>query len=140
MRLLARVDALGQFLKTDDGGNLLVAYKRAANIVRIEEKNDSKTYDGDYTLDLLTQPEEKVLASHLDEAAKRAGDALAREDFTSAMAAIARLRGPVDDFFDKVTVNTDEPRLRENRLSLLGGIGRTMDNVADFSKIEGGER
>jgi len=140
VRLLARVDALGQFLKTDDGGNLLTAYRRAANIVRIEEKNDAKSYDGEPRAELLSAPEEKTLAAHLDEAAKASGDALAREDFTAAMAAIARLRGPVDDFFDRVTVNTDDPRLRENRLCLLGGIGRTLDHVADFSKIEGGEK
>ncbi len=140
VRLLARVDALGAFLKSEDGGNLLVAYKRAANIVRIEEKNDAKTYNQDYASDLLSAPEEKALARHLDDAAKDAGDALAGEDFTAAMTAIARLRGPVDDFFDRVTVNTEEPELRENRLSLLSHIGRTLDQVADFSKIEGGDK
>ena len=136
VRLLARVDALGAFLKTDDGENLLVAYKRAANIVRIEEKNDGRTYDGDYTLELLRKLEEKSLAAHLDDAAKGAGDALAGEDFTAAMSAIAILRGPVDRFFDEVTVNTDESGLRENRLNLLSRIGRTLDQVADFSKIQ----
>ncbi len=136
VRLLARVDALGAFLKTDDGGNLLVAYKRAANIVRIEEKKDGRTYDGDPRPELLSAPEEKTLASRLDDAAKGAGEALAGEDFTAAMSAIALLRGPVDDFFDKVTVNADDADLRENRLILLSRIGRTLDQVADFSKIQ----
>ncbi|MCZ6742113.1 MAG: glycine--tRNA ligase subunit beta, partial [Alphaproteobacteria bacterium] len=140
VRLLARVDALAKFLKSDDGGNLLVAYKRAANIVRIEEKNDANTYNGEYKLDLLSAPEEKALASHLDAAAAAASTSLSKEDFTAAMSAIARLRGPIDDFFDHVTVNTDEPELRENRLNLLSQIGRTLDQVADFSKIEGGDR
>jgi len=140
VRLLARVDALAKFLKSDDGGNLLVAYKRAANIVRIEEKNDANTYNGEYKLDLLSAPEEKALASHLDAAAATASTSLSKEDFTAAMSAIARLRGPIDDFFDHVTVNTDEPELRENRLNLLSQIGRTLDQVADFSKIEGGDR
>ncbi len=88
----------------------------------------------------MTQEEEKNLATYLDEATDGAKDALLDEDFTAAMSAIARLRGPVDDFFDRVTVNTEEQRLRENRLCLLSRIGATLDNVADFSKIEGGER
>ena len=140
VRLLARVEALGAFLKSDDGENLLVAYKRAANIVRIEEKNDSRSYDGEFQVELLAAEEEKKLADRLAEARSGAKEALAQEDFTGAMSSIARLRRPVDDFFDHVTVNCGEAKLRENRLRLLSRIDATLDQVADFSRIEGGER
>jgi len=136
VRLLARVDALSAFLKSDDGGNLLVAYKRAANIVRIEAKKDGTAYDGEYKTGALIEAEEKSLAAQLDEAAATTTAALAGEDFTAAMAAIAKLRQPVDAFFDKVTVNAEDAALRENRLTLLSHIGRTLDQVADFSKIQ----
>ena len=140
VRLLARVEALGAFLKSDDGENLLVAYKRAANIVRIEEKRDGKTYASDFKPDLLVAEEERNLAAYLDDATSGAREALAQEDFTGAMSSIARLRRPVDDFFDHVTVNCEEANLRENRLRLLSRIDATLDQVADFSRIEGGER
>ena len=140
VRLLARVEALGAFLKSDDGENLLVAYKRAANIVRIEEKRDGKTYANDFKPDLLVAEEERNLAAYLDDATSGAREALAQEDFTGAMSSIARLRRPVDDFFDHVTVNCEEAKLRENRLRLLSRIDATLDQVADFSRIEGGER
>ena len=140
VRLLARVNELAGFLNTEDGGHLLTAYKRAANIVRIEEKNDGNTYDGEYRVDLLTQEEEKNLAAYLDEAVSGAKEALGVEDFTAAMTAIAGLRKPVDKFFDTVTVNAEDAELRVNRLCLLSRIGATLDQVADFSKIEGGER
>ncbi|MCZ6610142.1 MAG: DALR anticodon-binding domain-containing protein, partial [Alphaproteobacteria bacterium] len=140
VRLLARVNELAGFLNTEDGGHLLTAYKRAANIVRIEEKNDGNTYDGEYRVDLLTQEEEKNLAAYLDEAVSGAKEALGIEDFTAALTAIAGLRKPVDKFFDTVTVNAEDAELRVNRLCLLSRIGATLDQVADFSKIEGGER
>lgn len=140
VRLLARVEALGAFLKSDDGENLLVAYKRAANIVRIEEKRDGKTYANDFKSDLLVADEERKLAAYLDDATSGAREALAQEDFTGAMSSIARLRRPVDDFFDHVTVNCEEAKLRENRLRLLSRIDATLDQVADFSRIEGGDR
>ncbi len=140
VRLLARVEALGAFLKSDDGENLLVAYKRAANIVRIEEKRDGKTYANGFEPDLLVADEERNLAAYLDDATSGAKEALAQEDFTGAMSSIARLRRPVDDFFDHVTVNCEEAKLRENRLRLLSRIDATLDQVADFSRIEGGER
>ncbi len=140
VRLLARVDALGAFLKSADGANLHVAYKRAANIVRIEEKKDGKRYDGAYDHNLLSQDEERTLATFLAAATDGAQVALKNENFTAAMAALARLRRPVDGFFDHVTVNCDDARLRENRLRLLAGIGATLDKVADFSKLEGGDR
>jgi glycyl-tRNA synthetase beta chain len=136
-RLLARVEALKSFLETDDGANLLVAYRRAANIVRIEAKKDKRAYDGAVQVATLAQDEEKTLFSHLTEAAKGAQGALGSEDFTGAMAAMAQLRRPVDAFFDEVTVNAEDAALRENRLQLLSAIGATLAEVADFSKIEG---
>src|SRR5205823_5209586 len=136
VRLLARVEALASFLASDDGTNLLTAYRRAANIVAIEEKKGGWSA-GEVDTKLLRQPEEKALAAGLAEAASRAGQALEGEDFAEAMAALAVLRQPVDAFFDKVTVNTDDARLRENRLRLLSRIRAVMNQVADFSQIEG---
>ncbi|MCH8153863.1 MAG: glycine--tRNA ligase subunit beta [Proteobacteria bacterium] len=138
VRLLARVAALGAFLETDDGEHLLVAYRRAANIVRIEEKRDKMRYQGaELSSGKLVQVEEKRLAIRIFNSGSDAQEALAREDFTGAMAALANLRKPVDDFFDEVTVNTEDPDLRANRLRLLARIGETLNHVADFSKIEG---
>ncbi|HUC64478.1 MAG TPA: glycine--tRNA ligase subunit beta [Stellaceae bacterium] len=137
VRLLARVAALDAFLKTDDGANLLVAYRRAANIVRIEEKKDGAVYPGEPDPKLLAEPAEASLAAELDRAARESGDALGREAFTAAMAALARLRGPVDEFFARVTVNCEDRELRANRLRLLAQIRDTLNRVADFSQIEG---
>jgi len=137
VRLLARVEALDRFLKSDDGANLLVAYRRAANIVRIEEKQDGRAYDGPARREALEMPEEQTLAERLEAATARAKAALEREAFDEAMTALASLRGPVDEFFDRVTVNTDKPELRENRLRLLSEIRATLNRVADFSQIEG---
>ena len=137
VRLLARVDALGTFLKTEDGANLLVAYRRAANILRIEEKKDGRSYSGVPRPDLLQAAEERTLDKALHEAALRSAAALEVEDFAAAMRALAALRTPVDKFFDKVTVNTDDKELRENRLRLLSQIRDTLNRVADFSQIEG---
>jgi glycyl-tRNA synthetase beta chain len=140
VRLLARVDALSRFLGTDDGANLLVAYRRAANIVAIEQRRGGWA-PGEVHPELLRQPEEAALADWLERLfgkfSARLGHALEREDFEDAMAELARLRQPVDAFFDKVTVNTDVPELRENRLRLLSRIRATMNQVADFSQIEG---
>jgi len=137
VRLLARVEALDRFLKSEDGANLLVAYRRAANIVRIEEKQDGRAYDGPARREALEMPEEKALAERLEAATATAKAALEREAFDEAMTALAGLRGPVDEFFDRVTVNTDKPELRENRLRLLSEIRATLNRVADFSQIEG---
>ncbi|MDJ0937334.1 MAG: glycine--tRNA ligase subunit beta, partial [Kiloniellales bacterium] len=137
VRLLARVKALEGFLGSDDGANLLVAYRRAANIVRIEQKKDKTTYNGGAEASILAQDEEKSLFAALNQASETAGAALSEEDFTGAMAALAGLRRPVDAFFDHVTVNSDDAALRENRLRLLSAIGGTLGRVADFSKIEG---
>ena len=137
VRLLARVEALQDFLSTDDGEPLLVAYKRAANIVRIEERNDGKDYAGEANESLLGQAEEKTLYRRLSEAAPRVADNIREERFGDGMAVLAQLRAPVDAFFDRVTVNCDDGRLRENRLRLLSQIRSALGGVADFSKIEG---
>jgi glycyl-tRNA synthetase beta chain len=138
VRLLARVDALSNFLGSEDGANLLVAYRRASNIVAIEERKGSWTL-GEIDENLLRQPEEKALAKRLQETGGLAATALYLSFFDEAMRVLAALRQPVDEFFEKVTVNTDaeEGRLRENRLRLLSRIRAVMNQVADFSKIEG---
>jgi len=137
VRLLPRVGALETFLVSEDGANLLIAYRRAANIVRIEEKADHRSYDGDVDVSAFRQDEERRLFDALVSTGAAARTALAKEDFAGAMTALAHLRRPVDDFFDHVTVNTDDPVLRANRLRLLARIRATLDRVADFSKIEG---
>ncbi|MBC8013024.1 MAG: glycine--tRNA ligase subunit beta, partial [Methyloceanibacter sp.] len=137
LMIVKRVEALGRFLETEDGANLLVGTKRAINILRIEEKKDSTSYDQPPDPNLLKRPEEKSLAKAVDEVEQAASAAVAHEDFEAAMAAMALLRTPVDAFFDFVTVNTQEPGLRENRLRLLNRIRATTLTVADFSKIEG---
>ncbi len=137
VRLLARVDALGDFLETDDGANLLTAYRRASNIVRIEEKKDKKSHDGSAREDLLTEEDEGALFHALEEVGAQSAAALSEERFADAMAALARLRGPVDAFFDNVTVNCEDAGLRENRLRLLSQIRAGLGEVADFSMIEG---
>ncbi len=137
VRLLARVDALKDFLGGDDGANLLMAYRRAANIVRIEEKRDGRSYEALPDPDLLRQDEEIRLFDRLSEVSGLADAALAHEEFAAAGTALARLRGPVDAFFDKVTVNTEDAALRANRLMLLARIRAELDKIADFSKIEG---
>jgi glycyl-tRNA synthetase beta chain len=137
VRLLARVDALGTFLASPDGANLLTAYKRASNIVRREEQKDKKRYDGAPDPALFAQPEESALFAELQRAAPEIAERAGSEDFAGAMAALARLRPFVDVFFDRVTVNADDPALRANRLRLLSGIRSALGAVADFSKIEG---
>ncbi|MBM3506830.1 MAG: glycine--tRNA ligase subunit beta [Alphaproteobacteria bacterium] len=137
VRLLARVEALQQFLASEDGADLLVAYRRAANIVRIEEKKDSASHRGEVDAAALQQGEERTLTQALGEARKGVAGDLAKEDFADAMRALARLRGPVDAFFDNVTVNADDAKLRANRLRLLGQITAVLEQVADFAKIEG---
>jgi glycyl-tRNA synthetase beta chain len=135
--IVRRVEALAQFLDTEDGKNLLAGYKRAANIIRIEEKRDKTEYTGAPSPDLYRQAEEWELARAIDGAAGDAGAAVAAEDFAAAMRAMARLRPHVDAFFDKVTVNVDEPEVRTNRLRLLNQIRTATRAVADFSRIEG---
>jgi glycyl-tRNA synthetase beta chain len=131
-----RVDALGKFLDTDDGKNLLAGTKRAANILRIEEKKDGKEYDHEPDAGLYSLNEEKALAKAIDEVKVEASAAVAKEDFAGAMTALAKLRPAVDAFFDKVKVNDDDPNVRENRLKLLNEIRAATRAVADFSKIQ----
>jgi glycyl-tRNA synthetase beta chain len=137
LMIVRRVEALGRFLDTEDGANLLTGTKRAINILRIEEKKDNVSYDQAPDRNLLKRIEEKALAKAVDEVEQAAAAAVAREDFAGAMAAMALLRAPVDAFFESVTVNTQEPGLRENRLRLLNRVRATTLTVADFSKIEG---
>jgi len=132
-----RVEALGKFLDSDDGKNLLVGVKRASNILRIEEKKDNKRYTGAPDAKRLAAAEEKALAQAIAAAKKEASAAIAKEDFAAAMGALAKLRPHVDAFFDKVTVNVDDMPLRDNRLKLLSEIRDATRAVADFSKIEG---
>src|SRR3984957_7698566 len=135
--IVRRVEALGKFLDTEDGKNLLAGYKRATNIIRIEEKKDSREYTGAPDPGLYKQSEEKALAQAIDAAKAEATRAVETEDFEAAMRAMASLRPHVDAFFDKVTVNVDDKPLRENRLKLLNEIRAATRAVADFSKIEG---
>jgi glycyl-tRNA synthetase beta chain len=135
--IVRRVEALGKFLDTDDGKNLLAGVKRASNIIRIEEKKDKREYTGAPEPSLYKQDEEKTLAEAIAIAKRDASAAVGKEDFAAAMSAIAKLRPSVDAFFNKVTVNVDDPKLRENRLKLLNGIREATRAVADFSKIEG---
>jgi glycyl-tRNA synthetase beta chain len=135
--VVRRVDALGKFLETEDGKNLLAGAKRGANILRIEEKKDGREYVGKPDASLYRQDEEKALARAIESAKEDANLAVVREDFTAAMAAMAKLRPHVDSFFDKVTVNVDDKPARENRLRLLNQIREATRAVADFSRIEG---
>ncbi|HVU31652.1 MAG TPA: glycine--tRNA ligase subunit beta [Sphingomicrobium sp.] len=167
VRLLARVEALQGFITTRDGADLLTAYKRAANILRKEnwtgpqvmssaaEQGIPQTGEED-PLVLVEEPglkeavaemasgeagaelgEEIALIRALDAAEPMASAAIGEEDFTSAMAALASLRKPIDDFFDHVTVNDSDPAKRERRLNLLMRFRDAVDEVADFSRIEG---
>ena len=126
---------------TDDGKNLLAGYKRATNIIRIEEKKDGREYVERPDPALYRQDEERALSRAIDIAKEEAAAAVAREDFEAAMHAMAKLRPHVDAFFDKVTVNVaegaDREKLRENRLKLLNEIRDATRTVADFSRIEG---
>ncbi len=132
-----RVEALTSFLETEDGTNLLAGYKRAANILRAEEKKDDTTYAGEVKESLLSENEEKDLFAALKNGENETGAALDREDFEGAMAAMSNLRGPIDAFFDRVIVNADDQQVRHNRLNLLSTIRSVLGRVADFSKIEG---
>ncbi len=136
LMVVRRIEALGKFLDTDDGKNLLAGTKRAANILRIEEKKDGKAYDGAPDAALYSLDEEKALAKAIDQGKVEASAAVAQEDFAAAMSAMAKLRPAVDAFFDKVKVNDDDPKVRENRLKLLNEIRAATRAVADFSKIQ----
>jgi len=136
VRVLSRVEALGSFLASDDGANLLAGYRRASNIVRIEEKKDGARLDGNVDDALLEASEERVLYDGLAAATQRIDRALKDEDFKDAMAALAHVRQPIDSFFEGVIVNADDQNVRKNRLNLLSNIHRSMATIADFSLIE----
>ncbi|MGJ4964868.1 glycine--tRNA ligase subunit beta [Bradyrhizobium sp. HKCCYLRH3061] len=137
LMVVRRVEALGKFLETDDGKNLLAGTKRASNILAIEEKKDKRKFEGAPDVALYKLEEEKALAQAIGEVGSEAAAAVAKEDFAAAMRALAKLRPAVDAFFDKVKVNDDDAAIRENRLRLLNEIRSATRAVADFSKIEG---
>jgi glycyl-tRNA synthetase beta chain len=158
VRLLARVHALQAFITTEDGANLLTGYRRAANILKKEGWDEGRApaeagaQDGEarhdpgllpsqehggFSLNYTPEPEEAALIAALDAAAPAAAQAVEREDFEAAMAALATLRAPIDAFFDAVTVNDADPAKRTARLALLARIRDAVHGVADFSKIEG---
>ncbi|MEO1407661.1 MAG: glycine--tRNA ligase subunit beta, partial [Pseudomonadota bacterium] len=132
-----RVEALGVFLDTEDGANLLAGYKRAVNILKAEEKKSGEAYVGDVDTSLLAEKPEQDLHAALTKAVSDAEAAIEQEDFETAMAALAPLRQPVDAFFDSVTVNAEDAALRRNRLYILAMMREVLGKVADFSKIEG---
>jgi glycyl-tRNA synthetase beta chain len=136
LMVVRRVEALGKFLDSDDGKNLLAGTKRASNILAIEEKKDKRKFDGAPDAALYSLSEEKTLAKAIDEVKAEASAAVAKEDFAGAMSALAKLRPAVDAFFDKVKVNDDNANVRENRLKLLNEIRAATRAVADFSKIQ----
>jgi glycyl-tRNA synthetase beta chain len=135
-RLLSRSNAVAALLGTETGDNLLTAYRRAANILRIESRKDGP-FDGAPDRRLLREPEELSLVQALDDAEPGIQDLLAREAYHEVLNPMSRLRAPLDRFFDHVTVNAPDPELRRNRLRLLNRVRATMDRVADFSQIEG---
>jgi glycyl-tRNA synthetase beta chain len=139
--IVKRVEALGAFLATDDGANLLIGVRRAINIVRDEEKKDKRSYAGAADPALLREAQEKALYTAIQKVKHDTAAAINVENFAGAMRALAELRAPVDAFFDKVTVNVadgpDAARLRANRLALLSEIRAATLTVADFSRIAG---
>jgi glycyl-tRNA synthetase beta chain len=135
--IVRRVEALGKFLDTEDGKNLLVGYRRAANILRDEEKKDKRTYSSAPNSDLMQSPIEMHLWRTIQSTVADANSHIAQEDFESAMETLSTLRTAVDAFFEEVTVNVDNKELRENRLKLLNEIRAATHAVADFSCIEG---
>ena len=138
--VVRRVRALGEFLGTDEGANLLSGYRRAANILRAEAKknpNEAARYGEPIDRNLVVEPAEKRLAATFQTVAEQASDAVNREDFDQAMRVLSSLRVPLDTFFGDVTVNAPDPALRLNRLRLLDGFRGAVHAVADFSRIGG---
>ncbi|GLK57149.1 glycyl-tRNA synthetase beta chain [Methylopila capsulata] len=136
--VVRRVEALETLLATEDGKNLLAGYRRAANILKAEEKKDGAgTFEAAPEAGLLSEPAERDLSAALDAAEPAATEALAREDFTAATTALAKLRPQVDAFFDQIMVNAPEADLRANRLKLLARLRRAVRAVADFDRIAG---
>jgi glycyl-tRNA synthetase beta chain len=136
LTIVRRVEALGKFLETDDGKNLLAGTKRAANILAAEEKKGTAVADA-VEPSLFKEDAEKKLFDAVNQAEKKAGEAIQKEDFSGAMLALSVLREPVDSFFEQVLVNDGDLAVRANRLALLTRIRAATDQVADFSKIAG---
>lgn len=136
-RIYLAVQALNHFLQTENGQNVYAAYKRATNIVRIEEKKDDTTYQHEADEDLLEQDEEKALYAALEKAQPIITSALHQDRFEDAMKEVADLRRVLDQFFDYVPVNCENKHLRRNRLYLLSSIRGILDHIANFSLIEG---
>lgn len=137
VRLVALVGAVQEFLASKDGQDLIVAYRRAANILRAEEKRDADTYVGEPVAEQMVDAAEKSLFGDLTGAEQMIRNSLACEQFTEAMRVMAKLRLPVDAFFEAVKVNSPDRTLRRNRLLLLSKLRTVLHLVADFSKIEG---
>jgi glycyl-tRNA synthetase beta chain len=137
VRILARTAAVGAFLGTEAGENLLAAYRRAANILRIESKKDGREPHDAIDSALLEEDAERDLARAIGEVGPAVAAAVAHEKFTDAMASLAGLRAPVDRFFEAILVNAERPELRQNRLRLLFHLRAAMNMAADFSRIEG---
>ena len=136
--VVRRIEALGAFLDTEAGRALLAGYRRAANILRAEEKKDGAgAFAGGADADALREPAEIALHAALAKMKPVVAEAVAREDYSAAMEAMATLRGPVDTFFDAILVNADDKPLRLNRLKLLDELREATRTVADFSKVEG---
>tara|TARA_R110001592_G_scaffold313513_2_gene588943 strand:- start:1218 stop:2096 length:879 start_codon:yes stop_codon:yes gene_type:complete len=137
VRLLARVKALQAFVETTDGVNLLAGYKRASNILKKEAGDRSSDEQNAESLSYTPEKAEKALIDALDAAQPEVTAAIEAEQFETAMTALAALRGPIDQFFEDVTVNDDDETKREARLALLARFRNAVHQVADFSKIEG---
>ncbi|TLG74097.1 glycine--tRNA ligase subunit beta [Methylocystis sp. B8] len=138
LMITRKVDALDKFLATDDGRNLLAGFRRAVNILKIEEKKDGpEAYAQRHAPNLRIEPQEHKLAAAIARAREETAEHLKTEDFAGAMRALSKLRAPVDAFFDDVTVNAENADLRLNRLRLLAELRRVMMGVADFGKIAG---
>jgi glycyl-tRNA synthetase beta chain len=137
LMIVGRVEALGAFLDTEDGANLVAGYRRAINIIRDEEKKSGEDYSGAVDAKLLAEPEEIALNAAIETAGKDAAAAIDAENFAAAMTALAELRPSVDAFFEKVRVNAEDEAVRRNRLRLLNRIREAMLTVADFGRVEG---
>ncbi|ATQ68268.1 MULTISPECIES: glycine--tRNA ligase subunit beta [Methylosinus] len=136
LTITRKVEALAKFLDTDDGKNLLAGFRRAANILKIEEKKDGAgAYDTPHHPNLRMEQPEHKLAAAVKRAREETAERLEAENFEGAMRALAKLREPVDAFFDQVTVNCEDEKLRLNRLRLLAELRGAMLQVADFAKV-----
>ena len=135
--IATRAKALSEILATEDGENLVQGFKRANNILTQAEEKDGVEYSFGPDVKYAEVPEEKDLFAALDAAEADIAKANKAEDFTAAMEAMAKLRAPIDAFFEAVQVNTDKDIVRRNRLNLLGKIRDICLQAADLTKLEG---